>query len=267
MSDEYICKRCNTHLSSKQNLKLHLNRKKECVSVNEDIPRYILLDELFPTYKENAYECDFCKRPFNASSNRYRHRKICDQNPDVKSKTSTNDMQRLYHKVKELELENKQLRASNASTASTEPLVQPVIVNNIINTVNNTYNVTYIHNILDSHVDHLESDFKEKCIDGRDTGIGILLDAIYFNPEVPQNQIVRLKSLNTKLVEVYNGTDWVVRPLDESIKKMLQKTAGVAMVHFQYNELVWSERYTRLFSATWITKRTTFFYYKKTRNR
>ena len=229
MKGEFDCKRCGHPFKTKQNLQSHLKKKHICDPVLANIPVSVLYDATLPIYNAKTYDCMHCGKPHNDSSNKYKHQQKCDKNPDVAS-TTIADYERRIHEL-ESKLYNQTSSASIASTAS-----QSIVINNTV--INN---ISYINDIRYPYVDHLESKFIEKCINGRDEGMGKLMDAIYFNPSVPENQVIRLRSLNNRLVEVHEEMNWIIRPFNESVSKMIVKIQNVGMRFFIENELTWND--------------------------
>ena len=73
----FTCKRCNYETTYKKCLIQHLNNKKPCKILNNNIEREILIDELIEkTYNEITHDCEYCEKKFNNRSNMYRHKKF-----------------------------------------------------------------------------------------------------------------------------------------------------------------------------------------------
>ena len=72
-----------------------------------------------------------------------------------------------------------------------------------------------------------------------DTGMGHLIDALYFSQDAPQNNIVRL--LNNKVAEIHTGEKWIGQSLEETIIKMIKKTSSIALNYFGKNNALYDE--------------------------
>ena len=73
---EFTCKRCRYKTNTKGNLKLHLEKKKICEPLFEDIRRDILILELYPI-KDNKYACE-CGKKYAHSSGLTLHKRTCN---------------------------------------------------------------------------------------------------------------------------------------------------------------------------------------------
>lgn len=97
---EFICKRCNVIFYTKARLKSHLQRKNICKFLNEDLDVNILLEELDTRQlNDKTYDCEYCNKKFNSSSNKSKHKKICKDKPPDEMKELKQTIDILVSKV------------------------------------------------------------------------------------------------------------------------------------------------------------------------
>ena len=104
---ELTCKRCGYTTNQKGHLIRHLNNKKQCSVLLQDIPCAELIDELGKKYNEKTHDCEFCGKRFNSRSNKSHHKTICKKRHNTHSTTSSVTL--LRQEVKELKEQMKYL--------------------------------------------------------------------------------------------------------------------------------------------------------------
>lgn len=210
---QYICKRCGYTTDVKQNMQKHLNRKKKCTSVYEDIDTNILLEELnTKQMADTTYDCPYCARKFNDRSNMCKHAKRC--------KSNHTDLEQMHNKIKLLE-------AKVASLEGNVNLCTPHMVTNNIQQ-NNIVNI----NLKDFGMEtqsHLTTDFLNKCF--ADKGIVDLIEGLHFDQDCPQNHNVRLKSKKQELMEVFSNGQWMVKDQDKTLTELIQSGYRILRMH------------------------------------
>lgn len=82
MDIEHKCARCGEAFKRKDTLITHLKRINECKPTVSNVTRTSIIDELTKKeYNDKTYDCEFCKKKFNQSSTKSRHKNICKKNP------------------------------------------------------------------------------------------------------------------------------------------------------------------------------------------
>ena len=120
MEGEFDCARCGHPFKTKQNLQSHLKRKYACEPVRANIPVSVLYDETLPTYNAKTYDCMYCGKPHNDSSNKYKHQQKCDKNPVIASNVAviaSNTVAEYERRIHELKL---QLSIQNQASSSVQ---------------------------------------------------------------------------------------------------------------------------------------------------
>lgn len=173
------CDKCNKTFCRKSYLKLHLEKCKG---------------------PKNVLQCDFCKRDFNNSTNKYKHQKICKAKAIV-----------LAEKKEPEHIQQPQQIINNPQTAQT---INNTTNNNITNnnTTNNINIVVYNQNdnieFLNDHID--KKVLKKLVAISRNKTNRILLEYARTLMEKPENRCVRKKHMTNGFSEVFNGKDWDV---------------------------------------------------------
>lgn len=224
METEHSCARCGENFKRKENLVLHLRRKKVCAATVKDVSRDSLIETLTTKhYNDKTYDCEFCGTRFNLSSCKSRHRKNCKENPKNKSTDMTEESSitpsskspavipaltestvdskfditnqsyvmiekvALEHMMQKLDHFERKLEALSSSKTN--------ITN--INNNNGTYNINIqLNNFGQENVDHLTDEFLSNCLFNPKKGMTSLIETIHYNKDLPQNQNLRCKSLD-----------------------------------------------------------------------
>ena len=183
----HSCKRCGYSTSVITSLRNHLNKINPCIITLEDISRESLLDEIpIRLYELNkiTFNCKKCNRQFNSQSNRSKHQKNCNINPEI------NILNVITEKFDLMTQEINNLKAQ-LSQSDRQQLSQH-IQNNTINNVNNISEPYHIDHIRNIQLMDAISDIKE--------AVPTFIGNIAFNPEKPENHNV--KFLNKRYSEV-----------------------------------------------------------------
>lgn len=232
----YVCNRCNYRTNKRSNLKTHLNKATVCDDINN-----VSIESVREYYGFSAekidYVCTECEKSFSHKSNLVSHKKCCKNKPanedngyEVVPKST---LRYLTESINQLRNEIQQQRVVHAEPVQTN-------TNNIYgnkNNINNTNN--HIDNHIDIHInnfgqenlDYLTSEFAMKCFEKGAYGIISMIDEIYFNDDHTENNNVRLRSINNKLVEVMKDKSWVTASLSDTIGKMIYISKGKILEH------------------------------------
>lgn len=205
----FVCKRCNYETTYKKCLIQHLNNKKPCKILNNNIDREILIDELIEkTYNENTHNCEFCEKKFNNRSNMYRHKKVCIKNPE-------NIIEKLTNRIDDLESKlNNQIISNNIQQITIDK-----IINQPINSTNNTQN---IQNNININVPSSSSvklknfgwenmkALPESLISSLFLELRFrdLVEQLHCDPDYPENHNIRIKSTKRNIMEIYRNDKW-----------------------------------------------------------
>lgn len=229
---QFICNRCGYETEAKQALIKHLLRKNACEPNIQDIDQQIQLKELQPVKRvpidetEKKYACPGCFKAFRHSPNMYAHKRICKaiqqkktdpiiQTPTVV--TTTNDVESLKSHIRMLE--EKIMSQS-----------KPQNITNNIQIINNNLN---LNSFGKETKDHITSEFLTKCLLNTDQGIKDLLTEIHFNPDVPENKNIRVKSKKQNLMETYNDQgEWMAADKTRTLDELIQKGYKIMFSHF-----------------------------------
>lgn len=202
---EYKCKKCNKIFHHLGNYNSHIMRIFPCT----DNP-----DEKNQLPKENNYNipeqvneltCRYCNKIFSRKDVCIRHEKS-----NCKSK-----------KTVEIHEEIRQTVINNFQT-----------VNNY-NTINFNYeNGINIHPFGKEDVSFLTNGIMKNILKNPDQGIPQLIRLIHFNPEIPQNQNVRIKNKKEPYLNVFNGQNWELRDKDDTIQDLIISKKEIADDYF-----------------------------------
>ena len=182
----FTCKRCDYETDLKQSLIKHLQKKKICPVIKEDIDRSILLNELVyvKEYNDRTFDCEFCAMKFNNSSNKSRHKKICKSAIiDDDKETIKRNLQELQEKFNNLEIKME-------------------------------IKLKEINNFGNEKTDYVNKD---------ETNVIKLLKSIHFNPDHPENHNIKIKNINKNLLEYYKDGKWIIEKKDRVFEWMINK--------------------------------------------
>jgi len=222
----FLCKRCGYSTTLLSTLKRHLQRKKQCNPVVEDIETSILYNKCFEK-DVKPYKCDYCDKSYTHISSTSYHKKTCVKKTEIE----TLQKQQLLNQQTATTINN----TNNANTnTNTNTNSHNTITNNNI-TINafGKENIEYLKN---------NPNYKQimmNCMAEKEQGVMKLLEYIYFNPDHPENQTVK-KSITIPLVvggskgacpfikkdnfiKLYDGKKWNLSFVDKGLSTILLK--------------------------------------------
>jgi hypothetical protein len=210
----FTCKRCGYESEYKHCLQNHLKRKTPCEITNEDISIDILLDELSESKdkekNDKTYDCEYCKKKFNKCSNKSRHKKICKSKPKD-TEVLVNELSEQVKKL-QLKIDELQLPSGNNTTNT-----------NITNNNNNTQNNININVKLKDFGKENMNAIPESLVSGlfMDLRFRELLSQLHCDPNFPENQNVRIRSVKRNTMEIYRNNKWDIITFSKGLTELL----------------------------------------------
>jgi hypothetical protein len=153
-----------------------------------------------------AMQCHFCKKEFISRSGKSLHMKYsCKQNPDRQKRES----------VKQC----------------TQPICE--LIKSPPNVINNKY--TNLNSVGKETLDHIKPEFLSECVNKKYLGILNLVEIIYCNPEVPENQNIRKKNEKKSWVETFDSGIWIVRDKNTVLDDLISMCHKILFDHYMKN--------------------------------
>jgi hypothetical protein len=211
----FTCQRCNYNTKYKNCLIQHLNNKNPCKILNLDISRDILLDTICEKkHNDITFDCEFCSRKFNNSTNMYRHKKICKKKPEK--------IDNISFRLNQLEVKNTKLEEQN-NKLQLELLAIKEKSTSIINNINNTQNITNINLKLNDFGKENMDAIPESLIGTLfiDLRFRELLANLHCDPNYPENQNVRIKSIKRNTMEIFRNNKWDIMTFTNGLTELL----------------------------------------------
>lgn len=219
MTDPYTCERCGYKAKQKYNLCKHLNRKTACAAILSNIDCDVLLAKL--ESKEGCVECRFCNTKLKTKWYLKKHEQVCggtsratNNDKDVKSTIGylVREVERLKRIVEEKQGSNNTINGD-------------VINNNNINIVN-------LNNFGNESSDHITQEQMTSYVLNMNQGVKELVKNLHFNPEVPENRNIRLKSDKKKLLERYVDGQWLPCDKNNTLDELISKGYRILYRHY-----------------------------------
>jgi hypothetical protein len=190
----FLCKRCGYSTTLLYCLKKHLQRKKQCNPIVEDIEPSILYNKCFEK-DGKPYKCDFCDKRYIHASSTYKHKKTCVKKIEIE----TLQKQQLLNQQTATTINNTNNANTNTNT-------------NSHNTITNNNNIT-INAFGKENIEYLKNNPNYKqimmnCMAEKEHGVMKLLEYIYFNPDHPENQTVKKSIKKDNFIKLYDGKKW-----------------------------------------------------------
>jgi len=217
----YKCDKCNKEFHQKSNYLSHINRKKSCITSDDNTNNNIIIESVTNIIN---YKCDKCNKEFNQKCNYLLH--INKKNP-CNSKDLINENKELLLKVKELEQENsiKQNKIilleeenkrinelyNNLLDKCIKNNSNNIItntVNNNNNTNNNTINIT-LKNFGNENYTKLTNEEQIRILKSNKQCVSNLIKFLHINDRLPEYKNICIKNLRGKGGYLYEGNRWL----------------------------------------------------------
>ena len=222
----YYCKRCGYSVSRKDDLRKHLSRKKPCKVKYLEIPIETLIYELEGKIMEvnkkvnkkvnnsfntgsNICECKYCGKIFSHKQSRHLHeKKFCkekkitkQEETDLLKQIMAQKDEEMAQKDEEMALMRKQIELLMTKIGNTN--IETQNNTNCNNTTNNTVNIQ-INGWGEEDRSHLTDKFYRFCYDRPFTSIQRVIEAVFFNPDCPENWNVMIKDDKSSKALIYD---------------------------------------------------------------
>ena len=196
----YKCKRCNKVFTHLGNYNTHVMRIYPC----EESPE----NSAIKNNDESEFKCRFCDKIFSRKDVCTRHeksnckiKKNININQDIHNQTIVNNFQTI----------------NNVNT-----------INNFQQNINYNPSEINIHPFGKEDTSFLTNTIMKNILKNPDNGIPQLIRLIHFNPNIPQNQNVRLKNKKEPYLNVFNGQNWELRDKDDTIQDLIISKKEIA---------------------------------------
>ena len=204
----FICKRCECIFNRKANLIQHLKRKNICDPIYNDSESSLLINELInKKYNETTYNCCYCEKKFNFHSAKYRHQNICKNKDNITSK-----IKELESKLTEL---NNKLNVTNNITNNTQINLNGIKLRDFGNENMNAIPESLISTLF------MDLRFRE------------LLANLHCDPNYPENQNVRIKSIKRNTMEIFRNNKWDLMTFTNGLTELLLQGHKIFKEYYQ----------------------------------
>ena len=220
----WMCKRCGHESTTKCNLLKHLQRKTPCKETHSSISIEDHINELtHREYNERTYDCNFCSRKFNSSKNRSRHHKICKEKPVAVNPVTDETIKDLIAVLKEY-------------FSSPDKSIKNVLTTNSNNTtINNNIQIN-LNSYGNEDLSHISKEFLDDCCVRLGVGMRNLVQHIHFNPDVPNNQNIKVLSNKQQLYQVFTDGQWHPKEKHNALDELIKKGYRILVKHFLATE-------------------------------
>lgn len=94
-------------------------------------------------------------------------------------------------------------------------------------------NVIVLRNYADEKNDHITDDLMLQFSKDCSFGITNFIKNVYFNHDIPENHILKIKSRKQSLVELYQDSKWMIKDKNETLTMIIQATANKLFMTYQ----------------------------------
>lgn len=231
----YECERCHYSTNVRTHFLNHLKKKNVCPNeFSNTSPEDILKKccEIWETPRQ--YQCPQCEKSFSHTSGLYRHKKQLHLNTISQSHNNTNSLNTTNT--------SSSYNTTNISTTNTASNNTTTTTENHTNSHNTLQNPVFNINIFgEERLDYIlqDSDLLTKCLKAAITdGLPNLIEKIYLNKDVPENQNVKLKrEHHPKQMSVFiqdeddEDSQWKAKEANEILDKIIVKGHDILVMH------------------------------------
>jgi hypothetical protein len=212
MEKNYTCKRCEMFFLIKSHLKSHLQRKNPCEFIDQDYDRDILINELYKKpLNEKTFDCEFCETKFNHSSTKSRHKKICKSRPLDKFSILEQTVEELKKEL--INIKSKPI--NNTTNNNTQININGIKLRDF-----GRENMEAIPQSLISTL-FMDLRFRE------------LLANLHCDPNYPENQNVRIKSIKNNTMEIFRNNKWDLITFTNGLTELLLQGHKIFKEYYQ----------------------------------
>lgn len=224
----YECPRCGYTTNVLCNLRTHLDRKRICRPLKQDLT----IDQMFAFYdsliaekcKPKTYICEYCQEGFPSSRAKSLHKTLCKEHPSQNTQSNANEIRQLKEEIGELK---KQIASSSG----------PSVVNYNNNNYGTTINIVNMRAFGSENVSHIQQnkEFLASCLFDKD--IPKLAQEIHGDTDHPENHNIRIFSHKKELIETMNHDNiWILAQKDEALGDMLNNCYRILREYGYYNK-------------------------------
>jgi len=213
---EYKCKKCNKTFSHYGNYKSHIMRIYPCdknkLSINtptNNLPENITIKPPILPHT-NELICRYCSKKFSRKDVCKRHENnSCKEKKNISQNTTI---------------------INNYQTVNN---FQQNIQNNLQQNFSHFSSDVPINPFGKEDISFLTNELMKNILKNPDYGIPRLIRLIHFNPQIPQNQNVRIKNKKEPYLNVFNGKQWELRDKDDTIQDLIVSKKELADDFFE----------------------------------
>lgn len=236
----YICSKCFKSFDRKSNYARHVNRLTPCIITNkdiniiqnEDLMKYVskkypliseeylseLIDPDAPIPKK--FTCEYCDKSFQNKTYFKKHvSEMCSRNYRFEQQAIGEKLKR----IDKFKKENLEIKEKIYYVLKTLPrfYIDDGKVVNVEKNYMNFYELKNLKSFGNEYMDHINDKFLKNMIINPESGIINFIRVVHFNPEIPQNRNIFVKSRKFNFIEVYNKSGWKKIPRKDVFQEII----------------------------------------------
>lgn len=213
----FDCKRCGCVFKRKDYLLSHLNRKRFCQALINNINKEDLIKNILIIKQELTfgYQCNYCNKYFNSSQGKYQHKRNCKQNP-------VNEI--FFEHINLVKIVNKQ-------QILLDDLQKKIEVKSL------TYNKNIIVNLKDfghENMKALPNDFIGNLF--MNCKFRELLENLHCDCNFPENHNIKIKSIKRNVIEIYRNNRWELVTFVNGLNELLLQGHKIFLDYYKKNK-------------------------------